>query len=181
MDFNGSLTFGKLGESQIAAWIRRRGNCVLPVYEKEINEGKGPQLFLPDSELIAPDLFVFSHDKVWWVEAKHKSVFSWNRNRGKWVTGIDLRHYNDYLRVDELTPWPVWVLFLYKKDYDPNRPNDPWPCPVGLFGRRITTLRQIESHRSPPRGGGTGWGNSGMVYWAHETLLQLATLEEMLP
>lgn len=170
--------FGKQGESKIAMWMRWRGSCVLPVYEKEIDEGKGPQLFLPDRELIAPDLFAFNHENVWWIEAKHKSVFSWHWKTGKWVTGIDLRHYQDYLVVDEMTPWPVWLLFLHRFDRI-NKRNEPWPCPTGLFGRPIDFLQLHENHKSEPRQGETGWGRSGMVYWAYETLLELATLEEV--
>ena len=40
---------------------------------------------------------------------------------GHWVTGIDLRNYEDYLRVQAISPWPIWLLFLHfdgqAKDY----------------------------------------------------------------
>lgn len=174
------LVFGEIGQSQIARWLRARGNGVLPVYEKEIDTGKGPQVFLPnDVCLIAPDLLVFNHENVWWIEAKHKRVFTWHRITERWTTGVDLRHYNDYLRVNEMTPWPVWLLFLHSMDRNDDRPDEPWPCPVGLFGHKLTFLVNNENHRCEPRNNGTGWGNTGMVYWAHEKLLQLATLEEV--
>lgn len=181
--FRQQLAFGKIAESQIASWLRSRGNTVLPVYEVEMDTGKGPQLFLPDEELIAPDLFVFkfSYDdgqEAWWTEAKHKSVFSWHRITGRWTTGVDLRHYHDYLRVDELTPWPVWLLFLHSKDRCDRR-NEPWPCPTGLFGRPLEYLREHENHRSQPRNNGTGWGRTGMVYWAYDDLMLLATLDDV--
>lgn len=180
MSFDERLTFGQLGESQIARWLRDRGNRVLPVYEKEIDTGKGPQLFLPDNvQLIAPDLLVFNHENIWWIEAKHKSVFTWHRLTGRWTTGIDLRHYHDYLQVNEITPFPVWLLFLHSKDRCVDRPDEPWPCPTGLFGHRLDFLVENENHRCGPRSNGTGWGNTGIVYWAHDKLLQLATLEEV--
>jgi len=112
--FERQLAFGKAGESLIANWLKRRGYLVLPIYEKEISEGKGPQVFSAHGDLIAPDLLAFGResDKVWWIEAKHKSAFSWHRMSGRWVTGIDLEHYQDYLQIQRLSPWPVWLLFL---------------------------------------------------------------------
>ena len=173
-DFKTKLAMGKLAESQIATWLRHRGNCVLPVYEVEMGAGKGPQVFLPDSELIAPDLFVFSFDdgtKAQWIEAKHKTVFSWHRKTQRWVTGIDLHHYADYLLIDEKTPWDVFLLFLHAEYSTPAR-NEPWPCPTGLFGKKLSRLKDCENHRSDL------WGKKGMVYWAWESLIKLANIDE---
>lgn len=77
--FAQTLEFGKIGESDIAYWLRDRNNCVLPIYEKEIDEGKGPRLFSPNGEHIVPDMLVLP--EVEWIEAKHKSVFTWHRDR----------------------------------------------------------------------------------------------------
>lgn len=170
MTFQSSLDYGKAGESAIASWLRRRGFCVLPVYEKIIHEGKGPQLYMVDGELIAPDLLVFTGTKTMWIEAKHKTAFTWHRLTGQWVTGIDLRHYADYCRVAQETPWPVWLLFLHDggqaKDSPPN-------SPAGLFGHNLRYLQENEHHRHD------NWGRSGMVYWAHDKLRLVATLEEV--
>lgn len=173
--FEQKLSIGQLGESQIAQWLIRRGWAVLPVYEKEINSGKGPRLFTPEGQLVAFDMFAFHPGKLnaLWIEAKHKTVFSWYRIKERWVTGIDLRHYEDYLRVADMSPWPVWLLFLHTEAYGPR--DEPWPCPTGLFGQTLDVLREEHniSHRSDK------WGRSGMVYWAHDTLAQVATLSEV--
>jgi len=177
-NFRQQLAVGKLAESQIATWLRHRGNCVLPVYEIEMTAGKGPQVFLPNEGLIAPDLFVFPFEdgtKATWIEAKHKSVFSWHRITQRWVTGIDLNHYVDYLVVDDKTPWDVWLLFLHVKESTPDR-DEPWPCPTGLFGRPLRLLRDCENHKSEPRNNGSGWGRNGMVYWARDSLILLADM-----
>lgn len=170
MSFRQNLKMGRLGESLIAKWFNRRGFTVLPVYEIEINTGKGPQLFTPAQQLIAPDIFIFRADDCYWIEAKHKTAFSWHRISSQWVTGIDLRHYQDYCKVDEVTPWPVWLLFLHKggqaKDSPPN-------SPAGLFGNTLEHLREHENHRSEK------WGHSGMVYWSINDLKLLADLEEL--
>lgn len=169
--FAQQLAVGKAGESKIANWLRRKGYHVLPVYEKEISEGKGPQLFTAlGPGLVAPDLLAFNGDKVRWIEAKHKSVFSWYRIGQRWVTGIDLRHYNDYLKVCELSPWPVWLLFLHSQSKTTEHTG---VCPTGLFGESLSILAGKESHRSLRH------GKSGMVYWARDDLKLLASLDEV--
>ena len=171
LDFSSKLAYGQIGESKIAVWLRMQGRFVLPAYEKEIDNNKGPRLFCPDGNLVVPDMLVINGEKVNWIEAKHKSVFSWHRNTRRWVTGINIKHYNQYLEVARVTPWPVWLLFLHEKDRELGR-DEPWPCPVGLFGERLDILNQNENHRSDK------WAN-GMVYWAHETLNYLASLDEV--
>lgn len=169
--FSESLAVGRAGEAAISQWMRSRGHSVLPVYEKIIDEGKGPQLFTPSRQLIAPDLLAFKQGKAFWIEAKHKSAFTWHRITSQWVTGVDLRHYEDYCQIDDETPWPVWLLFLHAggqaKDSPPNSPS-------GLFGGPLNWLRKSENHRHE------NWGRSGMVYWAEKSLKKIASLNEVL-
>jgi hypothetical protein len=172
MGFDADLFFGKAAESAIAQWLRGRGHTVLPVYEKIIDEKKGPQVFLPDGELVAPDLLTWKEGRACWIEAKHKTAFSFHRMTGRWVTGIDLRHYQDYCRVAQLAPWPVWLMFLHKGG---QAKDSPAKSPAGLFGQEIGLLQKAENHRS------ANWGRSGMVYWAVDSLRLLAPLEEVAP
>lgn len=149
-------------------WLRSRGWHILPVYEKEINNGKGPRLFFPnDTQFVAPDILAFRSDSTLWIEAKTKSVFSWHRKTGKWVTGIDLHHYNQYQRVANASPWPVWLLFLHKFEREATR-TEPWPCPTGLYGGLLGNLINCENHRHQ------NWGRSGMVYWAESSLKKIS-------
>ena len=175
--FKRKLAFGQIAETQIAKWIIARGNLVLPVYDIEIESGKGPRLFGGrDSELVAPDLLVISTNGTCWIEAKHKTVFTWHRITSQWTTGIDKRHYEYYIKVGEQTPWPVWLLFLHQHD-TPSKIDIPHgcpaKCPTGLFGKPLSELQGSENHRHD------NWGTSGMVYWAHRTLMLLATLEQI--
>ena len=170
--FAQTLAYGRAGESAIALWLRGRGNSVLPIYEKIINEGKGPQIYLPEGALVAPDLLTFRGESVVWIEAKHKTAFSWHRLTQRWVTGIDLRHYVDYQVVDLDSPWRVWLLFLH----DGGQANDsPANSPSGLFGNDLATLLRCENHRSER------WGKYGMVYWAIGSLRKLAEYDEVCP
>jgi hypothetical protein len=178
--FEQRLAFGKIGESYIAMWLREVCHYnVLPVYEKEIAEGKGPVLFAHQrGNLIAPDLLCFrgcapETAEYKWIEAKTKNAFTWHRISGKWTTGIDLRHYADYLKVAALSPFPVWLLFLHMDGRAKDTP-DGKVSPTGLFGGELKQLRDMESHRSPK------WGRYGMVYWVHEKLTRLATLDQVM-
>lgn len=183
MSFAETLEMGVAGESAVANWLKWSWDfAVLPVYEKIVDKGKGPQLFTPRESLVAPDLLVYKGAKVWWIEAKHKSAFAWNYTRGIWTTGIDLRHYRDYCKVDDGSPWPVWLLFLHEGEKardDPPRgvvPRHTRPMdgsPAGLFGNPLSYLREHVNHKSEKH------GRSGMVYWSKDDLRELATLEQV--
>ena len=166
--FEEKLRNGQVAETQIAKWLMKKGYCVMPVYEKVIDEGKGPQIFSSDGELVAPDMQVFNAERTLWVEAKQKRVFTWHRITERWTTGIDLRHYNDYQQVAELSPWPVWLFFLHTQKHTTEKPYN---CPSGLYGRSLAYLNEHENHQSE------NWGPTGMVYWAVDTLMRYTDVD----
>lgn len=176
-EFERRLAFGQIAESDIAKWVTSRGGHVLPIYDIEYESGKGPRIFGKDAQIVAPDLIVFAHGSVSWIEAKHKTVFSWHRKTKRWTTGIDLHHYRQYLSVLDIVDWPIWLLFLHRSSrpshIDSKHPSCPQNCPTGLFGGLLSRLRDNENHRD------SRWGRSGMVYWASTALQQLATLDEV--
>lgn len=186
MKFAENLATGKVGESLIARYMMSRGHAVLPVYEIEKSSDKGPQLFEKNSGLVAPDMLVFTANGTMFVEAKHKSVFTWHRATLQWTTGIDLRHYGDYLRVAKRTQLPVWLMFYHREDAPDARDIQygcPAKCPTGLFGGELFCLLLKENHRSKPfdpsRPGFVGHGHSGMVYWAERSLKKIASREDV--
>ena len=168
------LRQGQIGESEIGKWVIGRGSCVLPVYEIELDHGKGPRFWTPKGTLVAPDMFVMP--AMIWIEAKHKSVFTWYRKKERWVTGIDLHHYRDYQQVQKTSGRRVWLLFLHRESTPHFRDLDagcPEQCPVGLFGAALDVLTKNESHQHE------NWGPHGMVYWAVPPLKLISTLEDM--
>lgn len=179
--FEQDLAFGKIAESQIATWLRRvHGWDFLPVYDIEKHTGKGPQVFTTEDALIAPDILAMKRDggqwKLRWIEAKRKTAFSWHRQSRRWVTGIDLKHYRDYQAIAERYPWELWLLFLHESSMPSNEDRShscPSRCPTGLFGEEIGKMSRHENHRSDK------YGKGGMVYWKHQSLRQLATLNEI--
>jgi len=170
LNFAQNLASGRVGESRIAQWLKSRGYSILPVYEIEIQTGKGPRLFTPVKDLVAPDMLAFRTGKTLWIEAKHKTAFTWHRNTSQWVTGIDLRHYGDYCEIEDMSPFKVWLMFLH----DGGQAKDSPPgSPAGLFGGALEYLRKSEHHRHQ------NWGTSGMVYWHISKLHKLAKLSEL--
>ena len=182
LEFQKNLAFGQMAESIIARWLKSRGNQVLPIYDIEYETGKGPRLFGPLHELVAPDLLVFGTHRIFWAECKRKSVFSWHRKTERWTTGIDLRHWLDYVKVQEATTTEIWLFFLHEcRDPDARdvRFGCPPASPTGLFGNPLSHLRNHVNHESSPLHGTTGWGRSGMIYWAVDQLRLFANLAEM--
>ena len=180
--FQKNLAFGQIAETRIAKWLRSRGNHLLPAYDIEYETGKGPRLFGPLQKLVAPDFFVFGSQQLFWAECKRKRVFTWHRKTQRWTTGIDLYHWRDYLQVAEVTRTPVWLLFLHENsspDARDLRFGCPGECPVGLYGNDIACLRDHISRTCDAFSDGTGWGKSGMVYWAVDDLRLLASLAEV--
>jgi hypothetical protein len=183
--FNDCFAFGRIAEGAITQWLVRAHNYnILPAYEIEIPSGKGPRLLTKSSELISPDLYgIKVNEKLVlirkWFEAKHKERFTWHRNSHNWQTGIDLTHYEDYWKVRQSTQTGVYILFLHRS----NQPSQsdlangsPSECPIGLFCGELGYLRKHEHHRDSYAKYGRTYP---MVYWNHQDLKRIATLEEV--
>lgn len=167
MSFSDTLKQGQLGESLIAMWLRRQGWHILPAYEKQIDNGKGPRLFMAvDSaydQLITPDLLCIKGREFRWLEAKHKTRFSWYGKGNYFVTGVDLRHFEHYCHVRDEVGLPVYLMFLHTDNRtwpaDVERWGAPDWCDTGLWGGDIDILRAEYSHKSQD------YGPTGMIYW----------------
>lgn len=178
--FSQQLGFGQVGEGLISRWLQSRGCLIFPAYEMETKDGEpkpGPRMFSVSGNLILPDMLAFGERQMFWVEAKRKTCFTWHRNSQKWVTGVDQHHYEQYLQVSEKTGLPVWIMFWHPSgspDVIDTKHDCPSECPTGLFGGDIRNLMLNESHRWK------FYGRSGMVYWAHESLKCIASVEDVL-
>lgn len=170
--FQDNLREGLVGESEIATWLRRGGFSVLPAYEKVVDDFKGPRFYSPTAELVSPDMLAFKHGQQLWIEAKTKTRFSWFGSGGYWVTGINYKHYLDYLQVEKETGLPVCVMFLHRESetwpQDIARWGAPRTCPTGLFYCRLTTEH---SHKHKD------WKGVEMIYWSLSRLKQLVPLD----
>ena len=171
MKFDKLLEEGKKGESLIANWLKTKGFNLLPVYEIEKGQYKGPSFYTAtNEEIIAPDLLGFKGQKTIWFEAKHKDAFTWYRKKGVWNTGIDKRHFNEYKKLLEIISFPIWLLFLHKGGKAIDSPESP----SGLYGNSLDVLKDKVCHYSD------NWGLSGMVYWDIKNLKKFATYQNLI-
>lgn len=174
MFFEAQLKEGLAGESLIANWLKRKGWRVLPAYEVEQGHGKGPRLFTSYGQLICPDLLIFNgQSHVKWIEAKTKSAFTWHRLSNSWQTGLDRRHWRDYLKVQSISPFPIWILFLHKPNGCAKDTPVGYVSPSGLFGNTIGILQKSVDHEHENH------GTSGMVYWKLNALKKIASYYEL--
>lgn len=165
MGFRQTFEMGRAGETEIARWLRAHGFHILPIYEVLHGNYKGPTLYSADGRtIIAPDLLAFSGKKIIWFEAKHKTAFSWHRITQRFVTGIDIHHYEQYQQISNLVDWPIWLLFLHQGGKAKDSPESP----AGLFGNELSVLMNTENHRHKNH------GKSGMVYWAVDALIKIS-------
>ena len=182
--FRDAFATGRLSESRIARWLIHEEHWnVLPAYDLELPTGKGPRLFTPEGELVVPDLLAMKlHGNeclLAWYEAKHKTHFTWYRRARCWQTGIDLRHYLDYLKVQEQTQREVYLCFFHERSTPSasDRANgSPSVCPTGLYRQSLHVLTAQEDHRGEYRRDGRRYP---MVYWNERDLVRVATVEQV--
>ena len=170
-DFRAQLAAGLKGEDLVKAWLRHDGHLVVSDFGA-MKPYLGPRVYGPSDMIIQPDLLAIKEEDTppkFWVEVKSKSVFSWHRITAKWTTGVDVSKYDQYLEIINQTGWDVLIVFLHFDERSARYGDAPWPCPTGLFWQWLDKLETQENHR---------WGN--MVYWAHDTLNNDASIEGLI-
>lgn len=110
-DFEEALSRSREREKAFARWLGRWA-YVLPVYDfSGHGESKAPKLSGAREGLVCPD-FLVSHDGLTvWVELKHKRS-SWS-GLGYPETGMSLRLWDQYRRVQDATGISVYVVFAH--------------------------------------------------------------------
>ena len=169
---------GLAGESLIAKWLMVSGWQILPIYEKIIGDYKGPTLYTIGKRIIAPDLLCFNSKRgvIRWIEAKHKTAFSWYRKSRVWTTGIDSYLFDEYLEIRESIGLPLFLMFLHKGGHAKDSPET---SPAGLFGGEILELRNCVNHcygEDMPN----NYGRGGMTYWDKDSLIRYTSYENVI-
>lgn len=152
---------GTVAENLVIRWLVQRGNTVLPAYDTDGSERKGPRLITPGGKLVLPDALVYGRSGVFWAEIKRKDGFSWHRRTGQWVTRVNLHYYADYCAIDAAGPWDVWLFFLQEGKEDPIKQIG---GPAGLYCAPLKYLRSHEHHRF------ANVGEHGGVFWEESVL-----------
>lgn len=166
--FSDKLKFGQVAEGAISKFLIKKGCSVIPVYEKEINTGKGPQVYNANGSFVAPDALVYNAGKFFFAECKRKTAFTWYRKLSVFETGIDKKHYEHYLEVSKIFNIEVWLFFLHMGGIAKDSP----PSPSGLYTEKLSYLSNNISHETDKYA-------NGMVYWAEQSLRRIADVKDL--
>lgn len=113
--FEEKLAFGKEGEHEVGDYFLSRGYSLLPLYQ--FTDDLAPKVFYEGTAAISPDIFVSGDNGTFWVEVKTKN--RWIKYNGVLETGLNERHYLEYLKIKNKTALPLYVIFNHKED-NPN-------------------------------------------------------------
>lgn len=110
--FEEKLAFGKEGEHEVGEYFMKLGYSLLPLYQ--FTEDIAPKIYSEVETIISPDIFISGKEKAFWVEVKTKNRWiNYNRIR---ETGLNKRHYDEYIKIRHNTKLPVYVVFNHKDD-----------------------------------------------------------------
>lgn len=161
-NFHEKLAIGRQYELLAAQWLQEsRGARILPVYDYTGSDGeKAPRLraIAPVASLVVPDLLVCADGKTSWVEVKYKTQATYHRNTRREETGIPLRLWCDYKRVQDASGLPVEIIFIHKKEGEIR----------GDFWDNLRPIRRIYAENNMSYG--------GMVFFPYFDIPLLATL-----
>lgn len=105
---------GHNGERLIGDLLRERDWYVIPSYDYSGEDDKAPRLQGLKECLVIPDLDICKSGTRRWAEVKTKKEATFTRRTQRYEHGFPLRHYHDYLRVQQETGTEVW-LFIYEE------------------------------------------------------------------
>lgn len=106
--FKDFLKFGEDGEKEVAIQLIEKGINIMPLYQFT-NKDKTPVLLTKNTQIIAPDLICYYKNKSFFVEVKTKN--KWVVSKNYIETGLDYKHYLEYLKIKETTGLPVYLFF----------------------------------------------------------------------
>lgn len=160
---------GRSVELLVSEWLRVRGWYVIPSYDYAGDDGnKAPRLQGLTEAFPVPDLDVCRalpkrRPERRWIEVKAKEAASYTRKTRTYDHGIE--HYDDYMRVAELTGTEPWLAIVETATV-----REPWE----RYGDAGQLLVQSFARLGPPRR--TSMFGKRMAYWPRSTFMPLDVL-----
>ena len=105
---------GRRCEIALSKSLKQREWYIIPSYDYTgKDQAKAPRLEGRLKGFVVPDLDVSRAGRRFWIECKYKSRPNpWRMHGGRLYHGLDTRHVNDYLRVQEITGCRVRICIL---------------------------------------------------------------------
>jgi hypothetical protein len=162
-DFARKLARAKVEEQKCAAYLKALGYRVLPTTEFSASGAPKLEAENENESIVMPDLQAFRDGAGAWFECKwkHKADES-RRHAGRLVTGVGLRHYDHYCRIERETRTPVVIVFIHETEQEV----------------RCATLNQLEQAFSHDYHGDK-MDRSGMRFWVYERVPLWMPLAEL--
>lgn len=152
-------------EVRLGDFLRRRGWFIVPAYDfSGKGEEKAPKMLAPPNKrsLVLPDLQCFSQRHAnRWIEVKVKDHAEWYRIGQHLTTGFNLRHWDHYHRVEELSAAEVTVVFVHESERE----------------IRAATLTQLREEFFSHEYKGPLMGPHGMVFFRYDDIPLWGSLE----
>lgn len=102
--------FGRLGEICAAREFRRDGFGVIASFKYSgADDNEAPAIEVENRREIVPDLDICARGERFWVEVKTYKEAAWNRRYRCWTHGISVRHFDNYLAVEQRTGSAVFL------------------------------------------------------------------------
>lgn len=116
-DYQDKFIAAEVWEKAFASFlVIERGYHVLPACDYRGQMGHAPHLAGAAANITLPDLLVARGGKCRWIEVKQKSHADFHRNSNRFVTGLPIRQWDEYLRVQEVTGIEVTLVFIHAEE-----------------------------------------------------------------
>lgn len=121
---------GREAEEEWLSYMARKGFFAFPAYGADgtDNKSKAPKVWTPNGKIIAPDVIAIDRDgKAVWLEVKAKSCPGYRyfgQHKG-WEHGVDNRLFNEYGKINKVSPVFLVVkelMTLPADDFEPPVP-----------------------------------------------------------
>lgn len=160
--------FGHKGEQVVIRLLKRLGFSILPAGALDgspFRPGGAPMLSGMEEAVIAPDLIAVEKGATRTVEVKTKSTSDFYGIGKCQVTGLALRHWDNYLAFEAKSGLPGWIVFLHAKQDE-------------VLGAPIAVM---DPHKRVARDAGTlRTFNEPMVFFRCEDIPRMGTISEVL-
>jgi hypothetical protein len=163
-DFEASVAEARKYEEALSTWLQRQyGYYVLPTYDYSgLGDSKAPKLYKCESGLVIPDLFACRGGSSLWMECKWKTRADWHRKTQRLATGISKRHFEHYIKVEEVSGVKVYIAFLHVEEDE-------------IRIAPLSKLKDSINHEYD----GKKMGRAGMVFWRYDALILKGRLSEI--
>jgi len=161
---------GLKGEKLVREWLKLRGFYVLPA--SLIDNGGAPALEGYLKKVIASDHLVAGRGRTFWAEVKTYQRAAFYQKYQRWVHGIPIRLWQQYLEAERITGIPGYLYILQLNER---------LILEGKLSEIEVGSQKTEGHHHPPSGPQIFFDVRRFKWYSLDNLDELPPLPEDLP